>query len=383
MQLDRDKILAFVTIHGSAYSHTAILARTMNIPSIVCTNIELDPNLDGLTAIVNGNDGTVYIDPDLDYLDENTTILHAEMDKREQLQSLKGKKNVTLDGREVIVNANICNIKDVANVIKNDAGGIGLFRSEFLFLEKDSFPTEEEQFQVYKAVAQKMGKDKYFAIRTLDIGADKQAGYFNLPHEDNPALGLRAVRFCLRYPEIFRTQLRAIFRASIYGKLGIIYPMITTENEVHRIKKIVESVKQELIDEGYQLDPVEFGIMIETPSAVMISDRLAKEADFFSIGTNDLAQYTMAADRQHPDLKEYFDPYHTAVLKMIKIAVDNAKKNGIRVGICGELAVLITQLLIAIGVDELSVAPSSVLPVRKTIIETDVSIIREKMLSMF
>lgn len=384
VQLDRDKILAFVTVHGSSYSHTAILARTMNIPSIVGTNIDLDMEINGKTAIVDGNTGTVYISPDCKLYSEYQNVLIEENMKRESLQVLKGRKSVTIDGRHITVNANICHTKDVVYVVRNDAGGIGLFRSEFLYLEKDCFPSEEEQFQVYKAIAEVMGKEKKFAIRTLDIGADKQAGYFNLPHEENPALGLRAIRLCLKRPEIFRTQLRAIYRASPYGNLAVIYPMITSLNEILQIKEISASVRKELTEEGYEIENIEQGIMIETPAAVMISDMLACEVNFFSIGTNDLAQYTMAADRQNPDMDDFYDPYHTAVLRMIKIVIDNAKKNGIRVGICGELAAdsSVTELLLAMGIDELSVSPSSVLPMRKIILETDVSQIRDKVLSL-
>ncbi len=384
VQLDREKVLAFVTIHGSVNSHTAILARTMNIPSLIGTDIELNADYNGLMAIVNGNDGTICIDPDRFMLEEHQVFLNDEEQRREELRNLRGRENVTIDGIKIDVVANICHAKDVASVVRNDAGGIGLFRSEFLFLEKDALPSEEEQFEIYSTVAKVLGKEKQFAIRTLDIGADKQMPSFQLPHEENPAMGLRAIRFCIKYPEVFRTQMRAILRASIYGKLAVIYPLITSIYELQWIKNSVEKIKNELIEEGYEIADVDQGVMIETPAAVMISDKLAKEVDFFSIGTNDLSQYTLAADRQNPNVDDYYDPYHVAVLRMIKIAVDNAKKNGIRAGICGEIASdpELTGLFLALGVDELSVSPSSVLPVRKTIIETNVSEIKNNIFSM-
>ena len=384
VQLDRDKVLAFVTIHGSVNSHTAILARTMNIPSLIGTDIELNLDYNGKMAIVNGNDGTICIEPDRYMLEEHQVFLNDEEKRREELRNLRGRENITLDGIKIDVVANICHAKDVASVVRNDANGIGLFRSEFIFLEKDELPNEEEQFEIYSTVAKIMGKDKVFAIRTIDIGADKQMPSFKLPHEENPAMGLRAIRFYIKYPEVFRTQMRALLRASIYGKVAVIYPLITSMYEVLWIKNYVEKIKNELTEEGYEFDDIEQGIMIETPAAVMISDKLAKEVDFFSIGTNDLSQYTLAADRQNPSIDDYYDPYHIAVLRMIKIAVDNAKKNGIRAGICGELASdpELTGLFLALGVDELSVSPSSVLPVRKTIIETDVSKIKDSIFSM-
>ena len=381
--LDRDKVLALVTVHGSSYSHTAILARTLNIPLIVGTEITVDSEYDGKTAVADGNDGFVYIEPDDKILSEYQKFINTEELRKNELKSLKGKENITLDGIRIDIDANIFHVRDVASVIRNDAGGIGLFRSEFLFLEKDDFPSEDEQFEVYRTVAEVMGKDRYSVIRTLDIGADKQAEYFNIPHEENPAMGMRAIRFCLSNTDIFKTQLRAIFRAGKYGKLAVIYPMITSVEEIKRIKAISSEVRKELNDEGYELRYVEEGIMIETPAAALVSDLLAKEVDFFSIGTNDLSQYTLAADRQNYNIDEFYNPCHTAVLRMIKIVVDNAKKAGIRVGICGELAadINMTGLFLAMGVDELSVPPSSVLPVRKTVRETDISKISEKELS--
>lgn len=382
VQLNKEKVLAFVTVHGSTNSHTAILAKTMNIPALVGTNITLDESLNGTLAIVDGFKGEIYLDPDKDFLDEMQKKLDAELEKRRLLQTLKGKENVTLDGQKILVYANIGNSKDLASVLQNDAGGIGLFRSEFLYLEKDNYPTEEEQFNVYRAVAETMA-GKRVIIRTLDIGADKQADYFNLDHEENPAMGLRAIRICLTKPEIFKVQLRALFRASMYGKIAIMYPMITSLWEVRRIKEIVEEVKQELTEQNIPFADVEQGIMIETPAAVMISDILAKEVDFFSIGTNDLTQYTIAIDRQNTQLDEFYNPHHKAVLRMIKMTVNNAHKNNIWVGICGELGsdLDLTETFLAMNIDELSVSPSRILPLRQKIRSVNVDEIRDKALN--
>ena len=382
VQLNKEKVLAFVTVHGSTNSHTAILAKTMNIPAVVGTNITLDESLNGTLAIVDGFKGEIYLDPDKDFLDEMQKKLDAELEKRRLLQTLKGKENVTLDGQKILVYANIGNSKDLASVLQNDAGGIGLFRSEFLYLEKDNYPTEEEQFNVYRAVAETMA-GKRVIIRTLDIGADKQADYFNLEHEENPAMGLRAIRICLTKPEIFKVQLRALFRASMYGKIAIMYPMITSLWEVRRIKEIVEEVKQELTEQNIPFADVEQGIMIETPAAVMISDILAKEVDFFSIGTNDLTQYTIAIDRQNTQLDEFYNPHHKADLRMIKMTVNNAHKNNIWVGICGELGsdLDLTETFLAMNIDELSVSPSRILPLRQKIRSINVDEIRDKALN--
>ena len=373
VQLDKDKVLAFVTVHGSSNSHTAILARTMGIPALIGTPVDLEA-VDGKTAVVDGYAGVFYVDPDLDTMKAMKDKRQKDLEQKELLQNLKGKENITLDGQKVMVYANIGNIKDLAMVLQNDAGGIGLFRSEFIYLEKDDYPTEEEQFKIYRAVAETMA-GKRVIIRTLDIGADKQAAYFNMEHEENPALGYRAIRICLTRPEIFKTQLRALFRASAYGKISIMYPMITSVDEVKKIKKIVEEVKEELTSQEIAFGEVEQGIMIETPAAVMVSEALAKEVDFFSIGTNDLTQYTLAIDRQNPKLEEFYDPHHPAVLNMIRMTVENAHKAGIWAGICGELGAdpELTKLFPSIGVDELSVSPGSILSLRKTILETDVS----------
>ena len=373
VQLDKDKVLSFVTVKGSLNSHTAILARTMAIPALVNTSMTLDSAMDGKLGIVDGASGTFYVDPDEKTLEEMKTRQEEDLSRKQLLLTLKGKDNVTLDGQKVMLYANIGNIKDLATVIQNDAGGIGLFRSEFIYLEKEDFPTEEEQFQIYRQVAQTMA-GKRVIIRTLDIGADKQCDYFNMEHEENPALGCRAIRICLTRPEIFKTQLRALFRASVFGKIAIMYPMITSVQEVRQIKKIVEEVKQELTSQGVEFGNPEQGIMIETPAAAIISDDLAKEVDFFSIGTNDLSQYTMAIDRQNPQLDPFFDPHHPAVLRMISMVVENAHKAGIWAGICGELGAdqSLTKEFLAMGVDELSVSPGSILPLRKIILETNV-----------
>lgn len=373
VQLDKDKVLSFVTVKGSLNSHTAILARTMAIPALVNTSMTLDSFMDGKLGIVDGASGTFYVDPDEETLEAMKKRQEEDLSRKQLLLTLKGKDNVTLDGQKVMLYANIGNIKDLATVIQNDAGGIGLFRSEFIYLEKEDFPTEEEQFQIYRQVAQTMA-GKRVIIRTLDIGADKQCDYFHMEHEENPALGCRAIRICLTRPEIFKTQLRALFRASVFGRIAIMYPMITSVQEIRQIKKIVEEVKQELTSQGVEFGNPEQGIMIETPAAAIISDDLAKEVDFFSIGTNDLSQYTMAIDRQNPQLDPFFDPHHPAVLRMISMVVENAHKAGIWAGICGELGAdqSLTKEFLAMGVDELSVSPGSILPLRKIILETNV-----------
>lgn len=374
VQLDKDKVLSFVTVKGSLNSHTAILARTMAIPALVNTSVSLESEMDGRLGIVDGADGTFYVDPDEETLAEMKKRQEEDLSRKQLLLTLKGKENVTLDGQKVMLYANIGNIKDLATVIQNDAGGIGLFRSEFIYLEKEDFPTEEEQFQIYRQVAQTMA-GKRVIIRTLDIGADKQCDYFHMEHEENPALGCRAIRICLTRPEIFKTQLRALFRASAFGKIAIMYPMITSVQEVRKIKGIVEEVKAELTSQGVEFGNPEQGIMIETPAAAIISDDLAKEVDFFSIGTNDLSQYTMAIDRQNPQLDLFFDPHHPAVLRMISLVMENAHKAGIWAGICGELGAdqSLTKEFLAMGVDELSVSPGSILPLRKIILETNVT----------
>ena len=374
VQLDKDKVLSFVTVKGSLNSHTAILARTMAIPALVNTSVSLESEMDGRLGIVDGADGTFYVDPDEETLAEMKKRQEEDLSRKQLLLTLKGKENVTLDGQKVMLYANIGNIKDLATVIQNDAGGIGLFRSEFIYLEKEDFPTEEEQFQIYRQVAQTMA-GKRVIIRTLDIGADKQCDYFHMEHEENPALGCRAIRICLTRPEIFKTQLRALFRASAFGKIAIMYPMITSVQEVRKIKEIVEEVKAELTSQGVEFGNPEQGIMIETPAAAIISDDLAKEVDSFSIGTNDLSQYTMAIDRQNPQLDLFFDPHHPAVLRMISLVMENAHKAGIWAGICGELGAdqSLTKEFLAMGVDELSVSPGSILPLRKIILETNVT----------
>ena len=374
VQLDKDKVLSFVTVKGSLNSHTAILARTMAIPALVNTSVSLESEMDGRLGIVDGADGTFYVDPDEETLAEMKKRQEEDLSRKQLLLTLRGGENVTLDGQKVMLYANIGNIKDLATVIQNDAGGIGLFRSEFIYLEKEDFPTEEEQFQIYRQVAQTMA-GKRVIIRTLDIGADKQCDYFHMEHEENPALGCRAIRICLTRPEIFKTQLRALFRASAFGKIAIMYPMITSVQEVRKIKEIVEEVKAELTSQGVEFGNPEQGIMIETPAAAIISDDLAKEVDFFSIGTNDLSQYTMAIDRQNPQLDLFFDPHHPAVLRMISLVMENAHKAGIWAGICGELGAdqSLTKEFLAMGVDELSVSPGSILPLRKIILETNVT----------
>ena len=373
VQLEKDMVLSFVTVHGSVNSHTAILARTMAIPALIGTEeLPLDNTVDGKLAEVDGLNGKIYVEPDAQTLEEMQKRQQAEQEKKELLQLLKGKENVTLDGKKIMLYANIGNIKDLATVIQNDAGGIGLFRSEFIYLEKDNYPMEEEQFSIYKTAVETMA-GKRVIIRTLDIGADKQCEYFGMDKEENPALGYRAIRICLTRPEIFKTQLRALFRASAYGNLAIMYPMITSLWEVKRIKEIVEEVKAELTAEQLEFGNPQQGIMIETPAAVMMSGELAKEVDFFSIGTNDLTQYTLAIDRQNPKLDKFYDAHHPAVLSMIRMTVENAHKAGIWAGICGELGAdtSLTKEFLEMGVDELSVSPGSILPIRKIILETD------------
>ncbi len=370
MQMDKSKILAFVTVRGSANSHTAILARTMNIPALVGVPMNLDEIKNGVTAIVDGFSGKIVIEPTEDIQMQAENKFREESENQLLLADLKGKDNVTMDGKRIDIFANIGSVDDVEQVLEQDAGGIGLFRSEFLYLGRDTFPTEEEQFQTYRQVLQTM-KDKKVIIRTLDIGADKQADYFGLEKEENPALGYRAIRICLKQPEIFKAQLRALFRAAVYGNLSIMYPMITSTEEVDQIYKIVGEVKADLEAAKIPFQIPEQGIMIETPAAVMVSDELAEMVDFFSIGTNDLTQYTLAIDRQNQKLDDFYNPYHKAILRMIRMVVDNAHKAGKWVGICGELAadLTLTEKFVQMGVDELSVAPSMVLKVRKKVRE--------------
>lgn len=383
LQMDKDKIMAFVTSRGSINSHTAILARTMNIPAIVAANVEIEPELEGKVAVVDGYNGKVFVSPDEEILKKARERITADRAEYDKLQSLRGRDNITLDGKKIMLYANIGNVKDLSSVMKNDAGGIGLFRSEFIYLERKSYPSEEEQFIIYKTVAETMG-NKRAIIRTLDIGADKQASYFHLEPEENPAMGLRAIRLCLSRPEIFKTQLRALLRASKYGRLAIMYPMIISVEELFRIKAIVDEVKDELREAGVPFGEPEQGIMIETPAAAVISDLLAPHVDFFSIGTNDLSQYALAIDRQNQRTDEFFDSRHTAVLRMIKTTVDNAHRFGKWVGICGELGgdTELTELFLAMGVDELSVSPPKVLSIRKKISETDVEEIRDKAMKL-
>ena len=368
VQMDKEKLLAFVTRLGSANSHTAILARTMNIPALIEVDIKEEWN--GKMAVVDGYTGTFYIDPDEETLKKMQEKKEEDIKARELLQELKGKEDITVDGKHIKLYANIGGVKDVTSVLANDAAGIGLFRSEFLYLEADNYPDEEAQFQAYKTVAENMAGKKVI-VRTLDIGADKQVDYFNLDHEENPAMGYRAIRICLDRRDIFRTQLRALLRASAYGNIGIMYPMIISVDEVKEIKKIVESIKAELTEKGIEYGEVEQGIMIETPAAVMISDLLAEEVDFFSIGTNDLTQYTLAIDRQNSKLDNIYDSYHPAVLRMIQKTIENGHKAGCWVGICGELGadMTLTETFLKMGIDELSVSPTFVLPIRKLIRE--------------
>ena len=374
VQMDKSKILSFVTQKGSVNSHTAILARTMGIPALIGSDIVIDESLNGKLGVVDGTNGVVYIEPDEATLSAMQEEQRKDNEKKALLQELKGKEDVTLDGKKIKLYANIGNIKDLANVIANDAAGIGLFRSEFIYLESDTFPTEEEQFNIYRTVAESMA-GKPVIIRTLDIGADKQCDYFGLDKEDNPALGLRAIRICLTRPEIFKTQLRALYRASAYGNISIMYPMIISEQEVDKIKVIENEVKAELTEQGIEFGNPKSGIMIETPAAVIMSRQLAKKVDFFSIGTNDLTQYTLAIDRQNTKLDDFYDAHHPAVLAMIRMVVENAHAEGIWAGICGELGAdtTLTEEFLKMGVDELSVSAGKVLAVRKVIRETRIS----------
>ena len=374
VQLDKNMVLSFVSVGGSSNSHTAILARTMGIPAMIGTPIPLDESVDGKQGIVDGYNGVIYVDPDEDIIEKMMELQKQDIEKKKLLQTLKGKENVTLDGKHIKLYANIGNIKDLLTVVENDASGIGLFRSEFIYLERDDYPTEEEQFKIYKTVVETMA-GRQVIIRTLDIGADKQCDYFKMDKEENPAMGCRAIRICLTRPEIFKTQLRALFRASAYGNLAIMYPMIISTEEVKQIKEIEETVKKELTEQGINFGNPQIGIMIETPAAVMMSYELARMVDFFSIGTNDLTQYTLAIDRQNTKLDDFYDPHHPAVLRMIEMVVENAHKAGIWAGICGELGgdTELTGQFLKMGVDELSVSPGSVLTIRKKIRETDTS----------
>ena len=370
VQIDKNKVLAFVTVHGSTNSHTAILARMMNIPALIGVPMDLEQIHTGMKAVVDGFQGEVIFEPSVDICQQAEKQIAEEKEKNRLLQMMKGKKTETLDGKQINLYANIGSVSDVGYVLENDAGGIGLFRSEFLYLGRDDFPTEEEQFQAYKQVVQTMAGKKVI-IRTLDIGADKQVDYFNLGKEDNPAMGYRAIRICLKQPDIFKIQLRALLRASVFGNLSIMYPMITSAEEVKEIYAIVDEVKKEFDSAQIPYRIPEQGIMIETPAAVMISDELAEMVDFFSIGTNDLTQYTLAIDRQNEKLDDFYNPHHKAILKMIRIVVKNAHKAGKWAGICGELGAdpLLTEEFVKMGVDELSVAPSMVLKLRKIIRE--------------
>ncbi len=376
VSLDKEKVLAFVTAHGSSNSHTAILARTMNIPAVIGTGDEmLEQVYDGAQAIVDGYTGKIYIDPDEKTMAEMKEKQSKDLERKKLLLELKGKENITIDGTKINVYANIGGPQDIGAVLLNDAGGIGLFRSEFLYLENSDYPTEEEQFRAYQKVIESMAGKKVI-IRTLDIGADKQVDYFGLGKEDNPALGFRAIRICLKRPEIFKTQLRALYRASVYGNLGIMFPMITSVKELEQIMAIVDEVKAELTEQGLQYsDKVERGIMIETPAAAVISDRLAPMVDFFSVGTNDLTQYTLAVDRQNPNLEDFCDTHHEAILRLIEFSAKSAHENGAWIGICGELAAdtTLTETFLRMGIDELSVSPSFVLTVRDAVRKTDLS----------
>ena len=374
VQMDKEKILGFVTVHGSTNSHTAILARMMNIPALIGVPMNLDEIHTGMEAVVDGFESRVIFEPDEEVRSRTQGRIQEEQEKAHMLQTLKGKENVTLDGRKVNIYANIGSVSDVGHVLENDAGGIGLFRSEFLYLGKSDFPTEEEQFQAYRQVLQTMAGKKVI-IRTLDIGADKQVDYFNLGNEDNPALGYRAIRICLKQPDIFKTQVRALLRAAVFGNLSVMYPMIISVDEVKKVYEIVEEVRQELEAKGIPYKMPEQGIMIETPAAVMVSDELAQIVDFFSIGTNDLTQYTLALDRQNAKLDDFYDSHHPAVLRMIKMVVDSAHKYGKWAGICGELGadLELTEQFMKMGLDELSVAPSMVLKVRKAVREMRVT----------
>ena len=382
VQLNKEMVLSFVTQGGSTNSHTAILARTMNIPAIIGMGAELNEEMEGKMAIVDGAKGLLIVEPDAEVMKEYVAKREEYLAKQKLLQQLKGKETVSLDGQKVKLYANIGNASDIGAVVQNDAAGIGLFRSEFLYLENSDFPSEEEQFKVYKYVAETLA-GKQVIIRTLDIGADKQIDYFNLPHEENPALGYRAIRICLTQRDIFRTQLRALLRASAFGNIAIMFPMIIALEEVLEIKKIVRSVMAELEENGIPFNKdIQLGIMIETPAAALISDELAKEVDFFSVGTNDLTQYTTAVDRQNASLENFYYPHHKGLLRLIKMAADNAHKNGIWIGICGELGadMELTEAFLAMGIDELSVSPACVLPLRQKIRETSVNDRREEIL---
>lgn len=371
VQLDKSKILAFITVNGSVNSHTAILARSMNIPAVVAVGEQLGLKYNGNNAIVDGASGRIYIEPDTATLKLFSERKEAKEAEQEQLHCLKGKNSVTIDGRKIKVFANIGGPQDVEAVLNNDAEGIGLFRSEFLYLGRETYPTEEEQFQAYRSVAEKM-KGKQVIIRTLDIGADKQADYFELPKEENPAMGCRAIRICLTRQDVFKTQLRALYRATAFGNIAIMFPMIISVGEVRAIKQIAQAVRLELSGEGKAYNSgTKLGIMVETPAAALISDELAKEVDFFSIGTNDLTQYTLAIDRQNPGLEHFYDAHHQAVLTLIRITAENARKNGIFAGICGELGadLSLTETFLRMGIDELSVSAPCVLPLRKKIRE--------------
>ena len=373
VQLDKSKVLGFATMYGSSNSHTSILARTMNIPAVIGLGEDLLTKYDGKMAVIDGFTGMLYIDPDEETMKVMEEKRAKDQEQKALLEQLKGKENVTKSGQKINVYANFGNVSDVGAVLKNDAGGIGLFRSEFLYLENSDFPTEEQQFAVYKQVAENMAGKKVI-IRTLDIGADKQVDYFGLDKEENPALGYRAIRICLTRKEIFKTQLRALYRAAMFGNISIMFPMIISVAEVHEIKAIIAEVKEELKNEGIPFkDDVELGVMIETPASVMISRELAKEVDFFSVGTNDLTQYTLAIDRQNAKLDKFYDPHHPAVLAMIKMAADNAHAEGAWIGICGELGadLELTEEFLKMGLDELSVSPAMVLPLRKRIRECE------------
>lgn len=385
VQFDKEKILAFVTEGGSTSSHTSILARMMNIPAMIGAKGALDNEFNGKQAIIDGFTGTMYIDPDEETIAKMTAKKKEVEEQNKLLQQLKGKESVTKDGQHIELCANIGNVLDIGSVLKNDAEGIGLFRSEFLYLESNDYPSEDVQFGAYKEVLSKM-VNKRVIIRTLDIGADKQVDYFNMPKEENPAMGIRAIRICLQRPDVFKTQLRALYRASVFGKLAIMFPMIASEWEVLKVLEIIDEVKAELDSEGIAYSKnIELGCMIETPAAAVTSDILSKHLDFFSIGTNDLTQYTLAADRQNPDIGEFCDTHHVAILRLINMVVQNAHKNGTWVGICGELGadLELTETFLAIGVDELSVTPSAILPIRKKVIETDVSEIKDEVLSKY
>ena len=385
VQFDKEKILAFITEGGSTSSHTSILARMMNIPAVIGAKGALDPSFNGKMAIADGFTGTLYIDPDDETIAKMTAKKKEVEEQTRFLQTLKGKESITKDGHKIELCANIGNVLDIGTALKNDAEGIGLFRSEFLYLESRNYPSEDVQFGTYKEVLSKM-VNKRVIIRTLDIGADKQVDYFNMPKEENPAMGIRAIRICLQRPDIFKTQLRALYRASVFGKLAIMFPMIASEWEVLKILEIIDEVKKELDSEGLSYSKnVELGCMIETPAAAVISDILSKHLDFFSIGTNDLTQYTLAADRQNPDIGPFCDTHHAAILRLINTVVQNAHKNGTWVGICGELGAdtELTEVFLAMGIDELSVTPNAVLTIRKKVIETDISKIKDKVLSKY